>query len=52
MIKRGLNRASSWSFEEALEYEVESQATCLGSYDFREAMAAWLEKRNGEYQGR
>jgi 2-(1,2-epoxy-1,2-dihydrophenyl)acetyl-CoA isomerase len=52
MIKRGLNRASSWSFEEALAYEVESQATCLGSHDFREAMAAWFQKRRGEYEGR
>jgi 2-(1,2-epoxy-1,2-dihydrophenyl)acetyl-CoA isomerase len=52
LIKRGLNRATSWSFEEALEYEVESQATCLGSQDFREAMAAWFQKRDGEYVGR
>jgi 2-(1,2-epoxy-1,2-dihydrophenyl)acetyl-CoA isomerase len=52
MIKRGLNRATSWSFEQTLEYEVESQATCLGSQDFREAMTAWFQKRDGEYHGR
>ena len=52
MIKRGLNRAASCSFEAAVEYEVESQATCLGSRDFREAMMAWAQRREGEYQGR
>ena len=51
-IKNGLNRATRWSFEEALEYEVEAQAECLGTRDFREAMAAWSEKREGKYQGR
>jgi 2-(1,2-epoxy-1,2-dihydrophenyl)acetyl-CoA isomerase len=51
LIKTGLNRSTSWSFEEALEFEAEAQATCLGSKDFREAMAAWLQKRPGEYTG-
>ena len=51
LIKSGLNRATTWSFEDALEFEAEAQATCLGSEDFREAMKAWLQQRNGEYRG-
>jgi 2-(1,2-epoxy-1,2-dihydrophenyl)acetyl-CoA isomerase len=52
LIKNGLDRATSWDFETALEYEVESQSRCLGTHDFREAMAAWIQKRDGNYQGR
>ncbi len=52
LIKNGLNRAMSWDFETALEYEVEAQARCLGTEDFREAMIAWGQKRDGNYQGR
>jgi 2-(1,2-epoxy-1,2-dihydrophenyl)acetyl-CoA isomerase len=52
MIKAGLNRATSWSFEEALEYEAEAQATCLGSEDFRAAMLAWLKKTEPHFTGR
>ena len=51
LIKSGLNRASSWGFEEALEFEADAQSTCLGSADFREAMAAWKQKRAGSYRG-
>jgi len=51
LIKSGLNRSTTWGFEEGLEYEAEAQATCLGSRDFREAMSAWLQKRDGEYCG-
>jgi len=51
MIKSGLNRATHWSFEEALEYEADAQATCLGSDDFRAALQAWLQKTDGEYTG-
>lgn len=50
-IKSGLNRSSSWGFDEGLEYEAEAQAACLGSKDFREAMRAWIKKRPGEYKG-
>ena len=51
LIKNGLNRSTSWDFEQALEYEVQAQSECLGSRDFREAMAAWVQKRDGVYQG-
>ena len=50
-IKNGLNRATSWAFEEAIEFENEHQAACLGSSDFREAMKAWMQKRAGAYTG-
>ena len=51
LIKTGLNRATTWGFEEALEFEADAQSTCLGSSDFREAMAAWMQKRAGSYRG-
>jgi enoyl-CoA hydratase/carnithine racemase len=51
LIKSGLNRATSWGFEEGLEYEANAQATCLGSADFREAVMAWMQKREGVYKG-
>lgn len=49
LIKGGLNRATTWSFEDTLEYEAQARATCFGSQDFREAMAAWAERRPGVY---
>jgi len=51
LIKGGLNRATGFSFEEGLEFEADAQAVCLGSKDFREAMRAWVQKRDGEYTG-
>ena len=50
-IKQGLNRATSWTFEESIGFENERQAACLGSSDFREAMKAWMQKRPGDYTG-
>jgi len=52
LMKNGLNRATAGDFETALEYEVEAQARCLGTHDFREAMAAWRQKRVARYEGR
>jgi enoyl-CoA hydratase/carnithine racemase len=51
MIKNGMNRMLSSSFEEGLEYEADAQAICLGSKDFRAAMRAWMSKSEAEYQG-
>jgi 2-(1,2-epoxy-1,2-dihydrophenyl)acetyl-CoA isomerase len=51
LIKSGMNRLMSASFEEGLEFEADAQATCLGSNDFREAMVAWMKKRDGQYTG-
>lgn len=52
LMKTGLDRATAWDFETALEYEIEAQAQCLGTHDFREAMAAWMQKRDARYEGR
>jgi 2-(1,2-epoxy-1,2-dihydrophenyl)acetyl-CoA isomerase len=52
LIKNGLNRATTWDFETALEYEVEAQTRCFETEDFREAMLAWIQKRDGAYHGR
>ncbi len=51
LIKSGMNRLLSSSFEEGLEFEAQAQATCLGSDDFRAAMVAWLKKEEGRYTG-
>ena len=51
LIKSGLNRSSTWAFEEALEFEAEAQAQCLGSADFREALKAFFTKQSGTYSG-
>jgi enoyl-CoA hydratase/carnithine racemase len=51
MIKTGLNAATTGGYEEALEREVDAQALCLSSQDFRVAMIAWLKKEPGEYTG-
>ena len=52
LIKRALDRATEQDFATALEDEVQAQARCLGSEDFREAVSAWMQKRDGEYHGR
>jgi 2-(1,2-epoxy-1,2-dihydrophenyl)acetyl-CoA isomerase len=52
LIKSGLNALTNASFEEGIEWEANAQATCLGSEDFREAMMAWVQKRDGEYSGK
>jgi 2-(1,2-epoxy-1,2-dihydrophenyl)acetyl-CoA isomerase len=51
LIKTGMNRLLSSSFEAGLEFEADAQATCLGSKDFRSAMKAWLEKSQADYVG-
>jgi 2-(1,2-epoxy-1,2-dihydrophenyl)acetyl-CoA isomerase len=51
LIKSGINRATTQGFEDMLEFEADAQAACLGSDDFREAMLAWHQKRDGEYRG-
>jgi 2-(1,2-epoxy-1,2-dihydrophenyl)acetyl-CoA isomerase len=51
LIKTGMNRLLSSSFEEGIEFEAEAQATCLGSKDFRSAMRAWLQKTEVDYVG-
>jgi len=52
LIKSGINRLANASFEEGIAFEAQAQATCLGTEDFREAMIAWAQKRDGEYAGK
>lgn len=51
LIKSGINRSASASFEEGLEYEVKAQSVCLDTKDFLEALQAWVQKRDGKYIG-
>lgn len=51
-IKAGLDRSFEMSFEEALSYEQSGQALLLTSQDFFEGAAAFLQKRDPDFQGR
>ena len=52
MIKENLNRAGERSIEENLDAESITQALCFASDDTREAVTAWLEKREPRFTGR
>jgi len=52
MIKDNLNRASERSLEENLEAESMGQTLALASEDTREAVLAWVEKREPRFTGR
>ncbi len=51
-IKTGLSRSLDLTFEQAISYEDQAQATLLASDDLREGVAAFLEKREPDYKGR
>ncbi len=51
-IKTALDRSSAMDFEQAVAFETQTQAVLLGSDDFREALAAFTEKRTPEFDGR
>ena len=51
-IKETLNRAYERSLEESLEAEASGQAMMFASEDTREAVTAWVEKREPRFQGR
>jgi 2-(1,2-epoxy-1,2-dihydrophenyl)acetyl-CoA isomerase len=51
-IKVALDRSASMTFEQALAFEEQAQATLLGSDDLREGAAAFLQKRRPEFKGR
>jgi len=52
LIKENLNRASERSIEANLDAESLTQAICLASEDTREAVLAWVEKREPRFTGR
>jgi 2-(1,2-epoxy-1,2-dihydrophenyl)acetyl-CoA isomerase len=52
MIKDNLNRAYERSLEENLEAESVGQTLALASEDTREAVLAWVEKREPRFTGR
>jgi 2-(1,2-epoxy-1,2-dihydrophenyl)acetyl-CoA isomerase len=51
-IKRGLSRSLEMTFEQAISYEDQAQAALLASEDLREGIAAFLERRDPEFDGR
>lgn len=52
MIKHNLNRGAERSLEENLLAESSSQTLAFTSEDTREAIAAWIEKREPRFTGR
>jgi 2-(1,2-epoxy-1,2-dihydrophenyl)acetyl-CoA isomerase len=52
MTKRLLDRAPTASLDDQLEWEAQLQAAATRSEDFREGVAAFLEKREPDFQGR
>jgi len=51
-IKVAMDRSSSLTFEQALAFEGQAQATLLGSEDLFEGAAAFFQKRPPEFKGR
>ena len=51
-IKQSLHRAMQVTMDEALEIEAVAQAACSSTDDFREGMAAFMEKRPPRFGGR
>jgi 2-(1,2-epoxy-1,2-dihydrophenyl)acetyl-CoA isomerase len=51
-IKKALSFGETHGLTEALDCEAVTQAACFGSHDFREGIAAFVEKRKPVFQGR
>lgn len=51
-IKANLNRGYEQTIEETLETEALTQSISIGSDDTREAISAWVEKREPNFTGR
>lgn len=52
LIKENLNRAPESTMDETLDAEAIAQALCFASEDTREAVTAWIEKREPRFTGR
>jgi enoyl-CoA hydratase/carnithine racemase len=52
LIKENLNRAPERSIEQNLDAESVTQALCFSTEDTREAVMAWVEKREPRFTGR
>ncbi|MEA2476481.1 MAG: hypothetical protein QOF16_1472 [Actinomycetota bacterium] len=52
LIKENLNRAAERSLEENLDAETAAQSLAFSSEDTREAVMAWVEKREPRFTGR
>jgi 2-(1,2-epoxy-1,2-dihydrophenyl)acetyl-CoA isomerase len=52
LIKRMLNKATSCSLEEMLDYEAYCQEIAGNSEDYKEGVSAFLAKRKAEFKGR
>jgi len=50
MTKEMLNREMETSFDTALEWEAQAQATCMQHPDYREAYEAFVEKRKPRFK--
>jgi enoyl-CoA hydratase/carnithine racemase len=51
VIKRALDRSSTFTFEQALSFEEQAQAMLLASEDLSEGASAFVEKRPPDFQG-
>lgn len=52
MIKHGLDRSAVATLEELLEYEANGQTKAAAGEDFKEGVAAFVEKRQARFAGR
>ena len=52
LMKENLNRATERTIEQTLEAEAITQSLSFASEDTREAVIAWVEKRDPVFKGR